>query len=116
MVAKKSQNYRKPPGRSHSGSTFAGLREVTSDDVWTQPQRDLFREIQWAQAQVDEAERQQAAKVDFLALKFADLAKLMSKARISRVFKIGPYQVADLVERGETVRAIMEQEAAGDQA
>jgi hypothetical protein len=39
----------------------------------------------------------------------------MKKSRVARVFRISPAAVAVAEERGRTVQAIMEQEAASDQ-
>lgn len=115
MAGKLGKNNGYVRGSSRSGGqgqVFSGVKEITPDDIWTQPQRDLFRDINWARQEIENVEKLREQKIDYLALKVLDMLDTgMKKTRVARVFRMSPAYVADLAERGNTVRAIMAQEA-----
>lgn len=85
---------------------------MADDEIWTDLQRDLFKDIVWAHKQIAEIDDTREKRIDFLALKVKQMAGTgMKKNRISKVFQMSQHTVDDLIERGNTVQALMEAEA-----
>lgn len=96
-----------PPGRGSRGSTFAGLREVSPDDVWTDEQRKLLKNAQENQAAREEHRKAGEVLLDDLCLVVDRMhATGMRFARIGALLRIGPSRIADMKVRAETVRAL----------
>jgi hypothetical protein len=109
MVSGRSQSYAKTASRPGSGTTFGGLREITSEDIWTQPQRDLFKKINEKREQLETLDRLKMLRTDELSILIDDLVRTgMKKSRVARIFRMASSLVSDLVVRSETARALLE--------
>jgi DNA-directed RNA polymerase subunit F len=108
VVSGRSQSYAKTANRPGSGTTFGGIREITSDDIWTQPQRELFKQINDKREQLETLGKLKQLRTDELSILIDDLVKTgMKKSRVAKIFRMAPSLIGDLVVRSETARALL---------
>jgi len=86
-----------------------GRRQVTSDDVWTDRQRELFKLINDKRDDLENGERIRQMRLDELSILIEDILNTgMKKSRVARVFHMPASMVRDLTDRAETARALLE--------
>jgi hypothetical protein len=109
-VSGRMKNYDAPPGRkSGQGSAGAGRRILSIDEVWTDEQRRLFKQIQNKREVLETWEKVKQLRLDELSILIADLAETgMTKSRIAKMFRMAPSLVSDMVVRADTARALLE--------
>lgn len=79
-----------------------------ADEIWSDRQRELFRQINDKREQLDIWEKVKQLRTDELSILIADLAETgMTKSRIAKIFRIAPSLVSDLVVRADTARAVL---------
>jgi len=82
---------------------------VTSDDVWTDRQRELFKLINDKRDDLENGERIRQMRLDELSILIEDILNTgMKKSRVARVFHMSASMVRDLTDRAETARALLE--------
>jgi hypothetical protein len=108
-------HYRKPPGR-RGGNTgaLARTRVLGADEIWSDSQRSLFREVIGVLTALDDLEERKNALFDDLGILFGRLVEAkLSRTRIATACGMAMSRVDALIEQGNTAKALREVKADG---
>lgn len=105
-------NYKRGPGRAGGGGSIGGQAHGFSpDSIWTDQQRNLFRQALEFDKAIFAADKEREALVDELSILVKQMHETgMKKGRLCQIFSISHPQLVDLLERGNTAQAIKELE------
>lgn len=103
-----TRGYDKPAGRSGGGRRVVGKKVKSADEIWTDDQRRLYREIKDLETQIENLLRERDALTDQIGIRVRRLLSEagMSKTRLRTVFGYQYHRIDDLVERANTALAI----------